>query len=219
MNVIIIGSGAVAAELTSYIEDQNKHVAAEKQINLKGYLDSKENIEKYWTKYKFKKPVLADIHSYDIQENDYFIIGISDISFRSKLIKVLENKNAKITGLIHYSAMINESAVIGKGTIIYPHCIIGPNCTIGEYNMITSYSFISHDCTVGNSNFFSTTGLAGNVTVGHNNYFGIRSTIIPHVVIGSNNIIQAGMVIDKDVENNETVFYKYKEKIIAIPKI
>ena len=218
MNVIIIGSGAVAAELTSYIEDQNKNLDKKAHLNLLGYLDTEENIEKYWSKYKLKKPVLADIDSYIIKEEDHFIVGISDLAFRLKMIRKLEEKKATIIGFIHHSAIVAGSAIIGIGNIIYPHCIIGPNCIIGNNNVITSYSFISHDCIVGNRNFFSTAGLGGRVKVGDNNFFGIRATVIPNIIIGSNNVIQAGMVIDKNIENDATVFYRFKEKVIAIPK-
>ena len=82
----------------------------------------------------------------------------------------------------------------------------------------TSYSFISHDCEVGNGNFFSKAGIAGHVKIGSNNYFGIGSVVIPHTVIGDNNLIQAGMTIDRSVKDDTTVFYRFKEKVMAIPK-
>ncbi len=218
MNVIIVGSGAVAAELTQYIEDSNRHVQQGKHLNLLGYLDLKENIENYWAKYKLAKPVLGDINTYNIFETDNFLVGISNIPFRMKMISILKERGAKITGFIHYTSLISESTVVGDGNIIYPFCIIGPNCKIGSHNMVTAYSFISHDCKIGSNNFFSTAGLSGNVTVGDENFFGIRSTAIPNVSIGSRNVIQAGMTIDKDVESDSTVFYKFKEKVIAMPK-
>src|SRR5580704_4887596 len=95
-NVIIVGSGAVAAELTSYMEDHNKHVELNEQFNIAGYLDSDENKTKYWEKYKFKKPIIADVHSYKIKDDDHFIIGIADLNFRSKMIDILNQKKAKI---------------------------------------------------------------------------------------------------------------------------
>jgi acetyltransferase-like isoleucine patch superfamily enzyme len=47
--------------------------------------------------------------------------------------------------------------------------------------------------------FFSTAGICGNVQIGDENIFNIRSTVIPLVKIGNNNLIQAGMVVDKDI--------------------
>jgi len=217
-DVIIIGTGAVAAELTSYIEDDNKKVESINRVVLKGYIDYDYNIDSYWKNYNLKGPVINDIDSYVPKENEEVIIGISDISFRNQMIELLIQKNAKIGSFIHSSVIIADNVQLGIGNIIYPFCIIGPNTTIGNYNMITSYSFISHDCKIGNGNFLSTAGIAGRIVVGNNNFFGIRSTVIPNIKIGDDNTIQAGMVVDKSIKDNTTVFYRYKEQIFAIAK-
>ncbi len=216
--IVIIGTGAVAAELTSYIEDNNKHTNSESQIDLLGYIDYEYNIEKYWQKYQLQKPVLGDVDNFNFKNEIEVLIGISDIKFRNEIISKLETKGVTFCQFIHYSVIIPETIELGKGNIIYPFCIIGPNSKIGDFNMITSYSFISHDCVVGNGNFFSTAGIAGRVSVGDCNFFGIRSTVIPHISIGNRNMIQAGMMVDKSIKDETTVFYRYKESIIAIPK-
>lgn len=216
--VILIGSGAVAAEITSFIEDNNQHVVTKEMLDIAGYLDFDNNINQFWQKYHLKKPVISDIYSYDIQTEDNFIISIADLPFRFKMIEYLISKNASIINFIHYSTIVGNNVEIGKGNIIYPHCLIGPNANLGDYNLITSYSFISHDCKIGTNNFFATSGLSGHVVVGDNNVFGIRSTILPHISIGSGNTIQAGMVVDKNLKDNSIVFYRYKEQVIAIPK-
>ncbi|KIA99827.1 hypothetical protein OA93_03170 [Flavobacterium sp. KMS] len=216
--IVIIGTGAVAAELTSYIEDNNKFVESQFQIDLLGYIDYDYNIEKYWKKYKLQKPVLGDIDNYNFEEDVEVLIGISDIKFRNEIISRLEIKEVTFFQFIHSSVIIPDTIRLGKGNIIYPFCIIGPNTEIGDFNMVTSYSFISHDCVIGNGNFFSTTGIAGRVSIGDDNFFGIRSTVIPNITIGSQNMIQAGMMVDKSIKDATTVFYRYKESILAIPK-
>lgn len=218
-SVVIAGSGAVASELTAYIEDHNKHTNEIERIRIRGYIDYEYNIEKYWKRYQFKAPVIADIDSYNPLTGEEVIIGVSDINFRNFLIEEFKKKKIRIGSFIHHSVMMPPNMEIGEGNIIYPFCIIGSNVKIGCFNMITSYSFISHDCMIGNGNFFSTTGIAGHVTIGDNNFFGIRSTVIPQITIGNRNIIQASMLIDKNVENDSVVFYRYKEKIIAVPKV
>ena len=215
---VIIGTGAVAAELTSYIIDNNKLVNNESKKELLGYIEYEHNIEKYWKKYELEKPILGDIDNYTFDNDIEVIIGISDIKFRNITISKLSAKNVKIGQFIHHSVIIPENCELGKGNIIYPFCIIGPNCKIGNYNLITSYSFISHDSVLGDGNFLSTSGLAGRVSIGNNNFLGIRSTILPSVSLGDNNMIQAGMVVDKSITSDSTVFYRYKEKIIAVPK-
>jgi len=214
--IIIIGTGAVAAELTCYIESNNSFLAD--KIILKGYIDYSENIDKYWRHYNLKMPVLGDIDTYDIIKDDCFIIGISDLNYRNKLINIMKSRGGKFINLIHPTAMVADTATLGEGNIINPYCIIGPKVRIGNFNLFTSQSVVSHDSVIGNNNFFATSLLCGHVKVENDNYFGIRSTVIPEINIGNCNIIQAGMIVDKNIKDNTTVFYRYKEQVLAIPK-
>jgi sugar O-acyltransferase (sialic acid O-acetyltransferase NeuD family) len=215
--ILVLGTGAVAAELASYFEDNNRFIADEKdKFYIKGYIEYAHNIENYWKKYELKAPVLGDIDSYDFQPGTEVFIAISNVEFKTKLINELDKKGVRFPNFMHHSSIVASTAELGRGNIIYPHVIVGPKVKIQDFNLVTSYSFISHDCVIGSMNFFSTAGLAGKVEVGDNNFFGIRSTVIPSVHIGSGNTIQAGMIIDKHIADNETVFYRFKEKLHVI---
>ena len=214
-NVIIIGAGGAASELTFYIEDYNAFNQDKNQINIRGYLDY---TDEYWKKYKFEKPLLSDITGYSPKEDEEVLIAVMDIKDRLQMIKILEDKGAKIGSFIHHSVIKPEKLDIGIGNIIFPFCILEKYSKIGNYNFLTTYCFISHDCTVGDNNFFSVSGIAGSVKVGNNNYFGIRSQVIPGLTVGNNNIVQAGMIVDRNIENDTTIFYRFKEKVLAIPK-
>ena len=215
--IIIIGSGAVAAEVCAYVDDINSIKA--KHIVIKGFLDdSQPNFEANAKRYGFSAPYLGTIDTYPVSHVEHLVFGFANIAGRKKTLERLEGKSIKFFTIIHPSAQVAASAKLGTGNIIYPNCVIGPGSIIGDNNLITSFSFVSHDCIVGNNNFFATAGLSGNVIVGDNNFFGIRSVVIPGIQIGSDNTMQAGMTIDKDVTNGETVFYRFKEKVIAIAK-
>lgn len=217
-NVIILGTGALASELTFYIEDNNSRASLREKINILGYIDYADVAAKFQKVYDYKAPILSDIDGYIPNDNEEVLLGIANIAVRKKMIAKLLDKKAKIGSFIHHSVIISKSPNLGKGNIIFPFSIIEKNAIIGDYNLMTSYSFISHDCLVGNNNFFSTSGVSGYVKICNDNFFGIRSTVIPGVEIGSGNIIQAGMTIDKNIKDNTTVFYRYKEKILAVPK-
>jgi sugar O-acyltransferase (sialic acid O-acetyltransferase NeuD family) len=214
-NVIIVGAGGAAAEVTFYIEDSNKKVSEDEKINILGYLDY---TEAYWKKYKFKAPLLGDISNYVPKPGEEVLVAIGDMKSRIKEIEALRKKKARFGSYIHPSVILPDELEIGEGNIIMPFCVIEKHAVIGNFNFLTSYSFISHDCVVGDNNFFSVAGIAGSVKVGDNNYFGIRSIVIPGVEIGNNNLIQAGMVVDKNVNDDTTVFYRFKEQVLAIPK-
>lgn len=213
-NVVIVGAGGAAAELTFYIEDNNSKVEKHEQVNIVGYIDYTKD---YWEKYKYKAPILCDIDSY-IPGSEEVLIAVGDMPSRKKMIDVLLQKKARIGSFIHESVIKPKNLKIGVGNIIFPFCILEDYAHIGNYNFLTGYSFISHDCVVGDNNFFSVAGVAGSVKVGNNNYFGIRSLVTPGVTIGNENLIQAGMIVDKNVKDNTTVFYRYKEQVLAIPK-
>ena len=36
--------------------------------------------------------------------------------------------------------------------------------------------------------------------------------------VGSNNVIQAGIVVDRNIDNDPYYFHRFKEKVLAIPK-
>lgn len=216
-NIVIVGTGAVSAEITSYIEDTS--MGRELDLQIKGYIDYEENVEKYWKHYALSKPVLGDIDSYTVCMDDYFVIGISNIEFRKKVIALLQRQNAQFITLIHPTTIISRNAFLGCGCFISPYCMIGPNVVIGDFNHLTSQSVISHDSRIGNNNVLSTALLCGHVDVKDDNMFYIKSTVIPHISIGCRNVVQAGMIVDKNLENDTVIFHKFKEKIIAIPKM
>jgi sugar O-acyltransferase (sialic acid O-acetyltransferase NeuD family) len=213
--LILIGTGAVAAELCSYIEDINRSNL--NKIDIIGFLDDDElNFDRNSRKYNFQMPYLGKVSDWSYDNKFSYAIAFADPIGRNKIVEKLKSKNLNFPNIIHPSAQISSSAKIGIGNLIYPNCLIGPNVQLNNFNLITSFSFISHDCVIGNYNFLSTAGFSGNVKVGDRNFFGIRSTVIPSISIGSDNIIQAGMTIDKDVSSNETVFYRFKEKVSII---
>ena len=211
--LIIIGTGAVAAEITSLIEEPQHGFAY--GVDIKGYLCLNDVHVK---KYEYKKPYLGKVDDYSPKEDDYFIIAIGDNVYRKENANKIIAKSGKIITLIHSSCIIADTAKIGIGNIINPFSMVGPKAEIGNFNVITSQSFISHDCKIGNFNFFSTTGLCGHVEIGNENTFNIKSTVIPHIKIGNRNQIQAGMIVDKNIDDDTTVFHRFKEKVIAIPK-
>ena len=214
-DVVSIGAGGAAAELTFYIEDYTTSASDREAINILGYVDYDDT---FWKKYRFEKPLLCDIDSYHPRPEEEVLLAIMDIDSRKKMIRKLELKGARFGTFIHHSVIRPQNLQIGIGNIIFPFCILEKHAIIGDFNFLTTYCFISHDCVVGNNNFFSVAGIAGSVHVGDNNYFGIRSQVIPGVTIGNNNTIQAGMVVDKDLQDETTVFYRFKEQVLAIPK-
>lgn len=214
-DIVFFGAGAIAAELTSYLCDSDWGNSIHCQI--KGYVGSVSGLEDSCKKYGFESPFLGDVSNYRIEKNDYFVIATSDCKMKPQIVEYIRSKGGKFITLVHPTAIISKNSKIGEGNVFSPFTMLGPNVVIGDFNLLTSQSIISHDSRIGNYNFLATSLLCGHNDVGDKNFFGIRSTTVPEITIGNDNVIQAGMIVDRNVGDGSTVFYRYKEKIIAIP--
>ena len=216
VNLIIVGTGAVAAELTSGLETAIYTWNGD-PIQIKGYLEFEE-YRFLHKQYQYKAPILGTIDDYIIEDGDKFIVANADVSLRTQFAEKMRKKGAEFINLIHPSCLVSPTSEMGIGNILSPYCQVGPVAKVGDFNILTSFSCISHDSIVGSFNSFSSCIVCGHCTIGNKNSFYIRSSIIPHISIGDNCIVQAGMTVDKNVPDGTTVFYRYKEKIMAIPQ-
>lgn len=215
-NLIIIGCGSHAAELVDYIEFINKSSDKE-AYHILGLIDMSQEFYKH---YGYKYNYLGDLENHTIDPNAFYVIGIGNLTIRTKVLTEFKLKKAKFTGLIHPTALISNSAEIGEGTVVSHNTSIGPKAKIGKFNIINSRCTIGHDSEIGENNFLSPqVVLGGAVKIGDNNLLGTNSCVIPDIEIGNNNKIMAGMVITNKVGNDETVFYRYKEKLVVRKEI
>ena len=213
--IIVIGAGGHGAEIADYIE-YNNQFADHDPYEIVGFLDDDPS---NYENYQFSAPLLGDIVDHQVRKDHFYIIGIANLKYRKKFVLDFLEQGATFINLIHKSAYVSSSARIGKGAIIGPNANIGPNVKVGNYTLINARCSLGHDTQVGDFNFISpNVCFSGFTEVGDENLFGINSATIPNIKVGNNNKIMAGMVINKHVQDNEVVFYKYKEKVIAVPK-
>lgn len=210
--IIIIGTGGFARELTEYVYQNNKFYKQKNKIV--GYLDiNKQN----YLKYNYDAPFLGSEMEYIFQNGITVYIGIGDVAVRKKIINYLEEKNIKFDNFIHYTSIIHSKLKLGEGNIICPYVIIGPDVEIGNFNLINYNTCIPHDCKVGNNNVFSpNVQITGNCLIGNNNFFGVSSGCIPNITFGDNNKIQAGIIVDKNIESNKLVFITQSIKKVRL---
>lgn len=214
-NILIIGAGGHSAELDDYIVFSNNRTK-NPGFKIIGYID--DNPENYKA-YRFSASYLGSIKEHSVRNDCHYLIGIANLEYRKYFIESFLFRGARFAGLIHPTAFVSPSAKIGEGVVICPMANIGPNVVIGDYTMINSRCSIGHDTKVGKFNFISpNVCFSGFTEIGDENLFGINSATIPEIKVGNRNKIMAGMVLDKPVGNGEVVFYRFKEKVIAVPK-
>ena len=213
--IIVIGAGGHSAEIDDYFcyaKAKNPNY----DLTIKGFID--DNPLSY-KNYDFTGEYLGDIKSHKIETDCFYIMGIANLKYRKSIIEIFLQKGASFTNFIHPDSYISPSCKIGNGVVIAPGVNIGPKVSIGNFTLINSRSSIGHDTKVGNYNFICpNVCFSGFTEIGDENLFGINSATIPEIKIGNRNKISAGMLLDKNIGDDEVVFYRFKEKIIAIPR-
>jgi len=214
-NVIIIGAGGHGAEIDEYIRYSQLKTGV-KEFRVSGFLDDDPG---NYARYKLSAPLLGGLRDHKVSKDHLYIIGIANLKYRRYFVDKFIAEGAVFASFVHFSAYVSESAVIGEGSIIGPNANIGPNVVVGRYTLINSRCSLGHDTVVGDYNFISpNVCFSGFTKIGDENLFGINAATIPNIIVGNRNRIAAGMVLDQNVGDDEVVFYRYKERVIAIPK-
>lgn len=213
--IIIVGSGGHGAELNDYIR-YNEKVTGMADFEIVGFLD--DNPVNY-AAYTLGAPLLGGVRDHAVRHDVEYLMGIANLTYRKLFVDLFTKEGAEFTSLIHHTAFISDSATLGKGVVIGPMVNLGPNTFVGDYTLLNSRCSLGHDTRLGKFNFISpNVCFSGFTEIGDGNLFGINSATIPQIKVGNNNKIMAGMVLDKNVGDDEVVFYRFKEKVIAFPK-
>ncbi len=212
--IIIIGSGGHSAEIDDYIF-LGKQQDANYPWQIEGYID--DNPASY-EMYRFSAPFLGSIKEHEVRKDVSYLMGIANLKYRRPIIERFLAEGASFATYIHPSATLSPSSKVGVGVVIAPYVNLGPNVSVGDFTLINSRCSLGHDTQLGRFNFISpNVCFSGFSKVGDENLFGINSATIPGIKIGDGNKIMAGMVLDKPVGNSEVVFFRFKEKVMAIP--
>ena len=214
-NIIIVGASGHAAEIDEYIAYENKRFQLNR-FRVVGFLDkSPEN----YARYQFSAPLLGGINNHVIRNDCKYMMGIANLARRKPLVEHLLERGAEFVTYIHPDTYISSSSKIGAGVVIAPNANVGPNVVIGDYTIINSRCSIGHDTVIGQFNVITpNVCFSGFTEVGDENLFGINSATIPSIKIGDRNKIAAGMTLGKNVGDDDCVFYRFKEKVMAVPK-
>lgn len=104
-----------------------------------------------------------------------------------------------------------DDVVIGEGAILCPFVILTSNVRIGRHFHANLYSYVEHDCRIGDFVTFAPgVKCNGNITIEDHAYIGAGAVIkqgVPgrHLVIGRGAVVGMGAVVTKDVPAGTTV--------------
>ncbi|WP_312146174.1 acetyltransferase [Brevundimonas sp.] len=140
-----------------------------------------------------------------------FNIAIGDSALREKIANNCILNGAKPIHLHSKNCIIDDHNEIGDGSILCHNTIVTSNAKIGKFFHANIFSYVAHDCVIGDFvTFAPSVHCNGNVHIHDHAYIGTNVVIkqgspSKPLIIGEGAIIGMGAVVTKDVPPHTTV--------------
>ena len=138
-------------------------------------------------------------------------IAIANSSLREKLASRCSNDGVLPWSISAANIVIMDSVKIGEGTILSPFVTLTSNIQIGQYFQANLYSYVEHDCVIGDFvTFAPAVKCNGYIIIEDHAYIGTGAVIkqgAPEnpLVIGVGAVIGMGAVVTKSVAPGDKV--------------
>ncbi|ELH3913190.1 acetyltransferase, partial [Salmonella enterica] len=141
----------------------------------------------------------------------YFNVAIADNKIRQRVAESMISYGVIPLTVRHSNTVIYEHTYIDESAILSPFVTISVNTTIGRFFHANLYSYVAHDCQIGDYVTFAPGAKCnGYVVIEDNAYIGSGAIIKQGVpgkplIIGAGAIIGMGAVVTKSVAPGVTV--------------
>lgn len=140
-----------------------------------------------------------------------FNIAIGDSSVRERIARVCADSGAIPFSIKSSNVVVMDENEIGHGAILSAFVTITSNTKIGSFFHANIYSYVAHDCLIGNFvTFAPAVKCNGNVLIEDHAYIGTGAVIKQGkqgkpLTIGRGAIVGMGAVVTRDVQPYTTV--------------
>lgn len=143
--------------------------------------------------------------------NKFFNVSIAHYQARRKMVELMLEKGAQAFRIDALNRIELDDNHIAEGAIFCSYTTVTSNAKIGKYFHANIYSYVAHDCRIGDYvTFAPNVHCNGNVIIEDNVYVGTgvvikQGTKDKPLVIGEGAVIGMGAVVTKNVEPYATV--------------
>ena len=138
-------------------------------------------------------------------------LAIGDGQIRAKLAKKCEAAGVKFVNLRAGNCLILDESHVAEGLILCSFATLTSNVKIGRHFHANIYSYVAHDCVIGDFVTFAPGVMCnGNVQIGNHAYIGTGAVLRQGrpdkpLIIGAGAIVGMGAVVTRDVPPGVTV--------------
>ncbi len=140
----------------------------------------------------------------------YYNVAVGDGRAREK-ISIEIGSMAQVLTITAPQTIFLDNNAIGEGAVFCPNSMVTSNATIGRFFQANIYSYVAHDCVIGDFVTFAPgVRCNGRVHIGDYAYVGTNAVIREGAPgkplrIGAGAVIGMGAVVTKDVPEGVTV--------------
>ncbi|HVV14401.1 NeuD/PglB/VioB family sugar acetyltransferase [Amycolatopsis sp.] len=198
--VVIIGAGDLARQISGLIEDLNSRRSS--GYVLKGFLDKQLGNGSGTLK---GYPVLGSDEA--LKELDAcYAIGVANPARRQALDEFAMEAGRETVSVIHSSAFFESDVTLAPGAVITQRVHIEEGATVGRQPVFNVNSLIGQDAVLGDYVIVSPHAIVGGRTrIGHRVLVGMGAIVLPDLSVGDDAVIGAGAVVTRDVPAGATV--------------
>jgi sugar O-acyltransferase (sialic acid O-acetyltransferase NeuD family) len=141
----------------------------------------------------------------------YVAIAIANSSLREKLASRCSKDGVLPWSISATNIVIMDNVKIGEGSILSPFVTLTSNIQIGQYFQANLYSYVEHDCVIGDFvTFAPAVKCNGNIIIKDHVYIGAGAVIKQGapgnpMVIGVGAVIGMGAVVTKSVAPGDKI--------------
>ncbi|WP_108812365.1 NeuD/PglB/VioB family sugar acetyltransferase [Sphingorhabdus sp. Alg231-15] len=141
----------------------------------------------------------------------YVVIAIADAAIRRSIARKCEKDSIKFLSIVASNHIRMDSCTVGEGAIFSSHTVLTSNIQIGKHFHCNIYSYVAHDCVIGDYVTFAPgVKCNGNVHIDDNAYIGTgailkQGTSEKPLRIGKGAVVGMGAVVTKDVADGAIV--------------
>jgi sugar O-acyltransferase (sialic acid O-acetyltransferase NeuD family) len=141
----------------------------------------------------------------------HVVIAIANSAIRQKLALRLHEDGVQAWSVQAANVVTMDDVLIGEGALLSPFVSITSNIQIGKHFHANIYSYVAHDCVIGDFVTFAPgVKCNGNIVIEDHAYIGTGAVIkqgLPGrpLVIGRGAVVGMGAVVTKDVAPGVTV--------------
>lgn len=198
--LIIIGAGGFGRETLAWALDAN---ARERQWEIAGFLDANPRA---LDGFPCDLPILGDPATFTFLPEDAVVCAIGDPAVRLKLCRLLKERGASFTNVIHPTAVVGPGNRLGEGLIFCPGGVVTTNVTMADHVILNVGACVGHDAVVGAGCTLNPhCDLGGFSRLGEGVFLGGHADILPYAIVGDFARVGAGSVVLKKVDPYMTV--------------